>query len=71
MVSQTSLNSEDRTPESGGGNGITHLVVDLVAFLAVLTAAIVLVLLGHVDAGLLTAVGAFVIGAFRVFRTRR
>ncbi|MGW0640456.1 hypothetical protein [Nocardia salmonicida] len=48
-----------------------HLIVDLVAFIAVVTAVLVLVLIGRADAALLAAAAAFVSVAFRVYRSHR
>ncbi|WP_378733344.1 hypothetical protein [Nocardia brasiliensis] len=46
-------------------------MVDLLAFLSVVTAVIVLVVVGRADAALLAGAGGFIVAAFRVFRSRR
>lgn len=46
------------------------LIVDLVAFLAAIAAVITLVLFGRVDVAMLAGAAGFIIGIFRVFRSR-
>ncbi|MGW5441447.1 hypothetical protein [Nocardia asteroides] len=44
--------------------------MDLVAFLATITAVIMLVLFGRVDVAVLAGAAGFIVGIFRVFRSR-